>query len=286
MGAVNIPRTVRLASLLDEWEEYAATAHEAHTTGKARGPITGFKYLDEELGHALQPGVHVLNGGPGSGKTAFASQLAATCGTPALFVSCEMPLLELFRRHVARQTGTFLKRLKSGEFSPAVSLALAQETAAALPFLTLMDATLAPAKPEHIREMAEISRGESPHVLIVIDSIQSWAESVGTGGDEYTSLNAAIASLRAIAHQVQCPVLILSERNRASADKGGLASGAGSRKIEYGAESVIDLNKVAEASVGGVDPIDLKLQKNRHGTPGRTFRICFTGATQSFTERA
>src|ERR687889_303094 len=102
------PRLLRLNDLLDAWTVDATAAHEAYTTGTPRGPVTALPALDRELGGALQPGLHLLHAGPGAGKTALALQIAATCGTPALFVSAETSALELLRRHTARVTATYL----------------------------------------------------------------------------------------------------------------------------------------------------------------------------------
>ena len=80
-------RLYPLSDLLGEWAADAEAAHEAHATGTPRGPVTGFPTLDHELGGYLVPGLHVLAGEPGKGKTALALQIAATCGAPALFVT-------------------------------------------------------------------------------------------------------------------------------------------------------------------------------------------------------
>jgi hypothetical protein len=98
-----------------------------------------------------------------------------------MFVSCEMGRLELFRRHVARVTNTYLGRLKSGELPPADSVALAQRGAAAAPLLAIADATTAPALATWLRGAAEASRGNSDHLLIVIDSLHSWADGIAVG---------------------------------------------------------------------------------------------------------
>src|SRR5918996_1264990 len=91
----------------------------------ARAPVTRIPQLDDVLGGALQPGVHVVHASPGAGKTALALQIAATCGFPALFVTCEMAPLELLRRITARVTETLLGRLKSGEYDPTRVVKLA-----------------------------------------------------------------------------------------------------------------------------------------------------------------
>ncbi len=267
----------------------AEAAHEARTSGNPRGPVTGFRLLDTELGGAFAPGVHSINGDPGAGKTAFALQVAATCQFPALFVSCEMSPAELLRRHAARVTSTFLGRFKSGELAPDKVRELYQQAINAAPLLGLLDATKYPAKPGHIQECAQVllSRHAARSVLIVVDSLHSWAEAFAGDAGEYEALNTALASLRTIAHNLGAPVLYVTERNRESmkSGAGGQSSGAGSRKIEYGAETVISLNRAnGEEDGDGETPIILKLAKNRHGAVGKEIRLKFNGALQRFRD--
>ena len=189
----------------------------------------------------------------------------------------------LFRRHAARVTGTFLGKFKSGELAPEVAARLARETAAAIPYLTLADATRAPATRAWIEAVAPLARGESPHLLIVIDSLHSWTEAQETGANEYEALGHGMAALRAIAGELNCAILAICERNRASAGKGGLSASAGSRKAEYGSETVISLISEDRTPLG-LTPITLKLEKNRNGAPGRTFELVFDGPIQTFRE--
>lgn len=281
-------RLTRFDDLLGQWETEAQQLYEARQSGLARGPVTGLGKLDEGLGGFLAPGVHILHGQPGTGKSAFALQVAATCGVPALFVSCEMAALELLIRHTARVTGTYLGRLKSGEFSPTDSLSLVRRGAAAAPRLCLLDATIAPVRPDHLHDCALIARGEAAAFLVVIDSVQSWAEALGQGATEYETLNQALLYLRGLAHTLRCPVLAISERNRESMSGGGLSAGAGSRKIEYGAETVIDLmrdpNTLPDAH--GEVLVNVKLVKNRHGSAGKSIPLHFNGALQRFSMAA
>lgn len=67
---------------------------------------------------------------------------------------------------------------------------------------------------------------------------------------------------------------------------GGLNAGAGTRKIEYGTETVIDLNRPKEAKEDGAGEVDivLSLAKNRHGTVGRDIPLKFNGSLQRFRE--
>jgi replicative DNA helicase len=281
------PRVVHLGDLLAEWRTEAEAAYAAHEQGIPRGPVTGHKKLDEALGGVLQPGLHLILGGPGVGKTAGALQIAAACGATSLYLSCEMGLLELLRRHTARVTGTYLGRLKSGELHPKEAERLVQLGVEAAPHLVLADATQAYADPDWIRDAAEATRGDrSNHLLIVVDSVHSWVEASPSVASEYDALNAGIAALRQIAAELRCPILAIAERNRASMAKGGMNAAAGSRRFEYGAETVLDLQAEPDAvpDMAGEIAVTLKIEKNRNGAPGRKIPLKFHGALQRFRE--
>jgi replicative DNA helicase len=284
--ATETPRLTRLGDLLDAWRTDAEAAFLARTQGTARGPVTGLPKLDRVLGDVLSPGSHVLHGAPGTGKTALALQIAGSCGCPCLFLSAEMSALELFRRVTARATGVYLGRLKSGELAPDDSLKHAQQAAAAVPDLTIADATRAFASVAWLHQAAAIVRGDGRHLLLVVDSAHSWSEAMPGDADEYTRLGVALASLRTLARTLDCPVLVVAERNRASMQKGGISAAAGHRSFEYGAESMLELTRdmtKAPDAVGEV-AIGVKVVKNRNGVAGEELSLRFNGALQRFTE--
>ena len=286
---VERPRLCRMSDLLGDWADDAQEAHRARTTGAPRGPLTGLRALDRELGGCWAPGLHIAHGQPGAGKTAFALQVAANCACPCLYLTCEMAPLELLRRLTARATNTFLGRLKSGELKPSDSLELARQGAAAAPQLAMVDGTRAYASPSYLRECAQIARGEHRHLLIVVDSLHSWAESAAAtaaGATEYDALNVALLALKRLASDLNCPVLAIAERNRGAMQGGGLSAGAGSRKIEYGAETVLDLERgeAPREDLAGEVQVKAKLCKNRHGAAGKSVQLKFHGALQRFEE--
>src|SRR5579862_4753223 len=234
------PRLVRLGDLAAEWRADAESAHLARKSQTPRGPTSGLPTLDREFGGHFPPGPHIVHGNTGSGKTALALQIAASCGAPALYVSCEMGALELARRVTARITETFLDRLRTGELRPDDSLKLFERACAAAPGLVLVDATTAFPTRAWLRTVAESVRGDAQHLLFVVDSLHSWADAAPVAPSEHESVNAAVEGLRSLSAELRAPILALAERNRASMG-GGLNAGAGSRKIEYRGESVWDL---------------------------------------------
>jgi replicative DNA helicase len=287
---------LRLGDALAEFRQDADAAHEARVSGKPRGPITGLSTLDNELSGAFAPGLHFVHGQPGTGKTAFGLQVAAEAKCPAMFVTCEMAPPELLRRHTARTTDTYLGRLKSGEMDGETAEALALRAIKAAPDMSFADATrmtipafpraLKPTEPNpNLFEFAQIVRGESKHLLIVLDSLHTWTQSTSAGVSEYEALNSAIYTLQTLASQLRCPILIISERNRDSMKTGGLNAGAGTRKIEYQGESVIDLSRTSDVSEGMNEAeVTVTLSKNRHGVNGKKIHLLFSGALQRFRE--
>jgi replicative DNA helicase len=286
------PRVALLSDLVSDFVADAEAAAKAKKTGMARGPQTGVPSLDEALGSYLAPGVHTLQAAPGAGKTAFALQTAARCGFPALFVSAEMPILELFRRLIARETGTFLGKLKSGEIEPKAAMQLAVRAAEKVPNIALMDATSAFASPTTIRDAAVAlkDRTAAEHVLVVIDSLQIWARSGKlNGGDsatEYDAINNALSAAASIAGGLNCPLLLVSHRNRAgNKSDGGLHAAKGSGDIEYVSESIIDLTRKDEQpDAAGEVEVKAVIHKNRHGVAGVSFPLRFVGRLQEFRE--
>lgn len=273
-----------LDAVLGDLRAQADASHAARVSGQPRGPISGFKSLDLELGGAFEPGLHMVHGNAGAGKTAFALQVASACGFPALFVSCEMAPSELLRRMTARATSTFLGRLRSGEMPGSEVEKLARQAIATAPRLSILDATRNPAPLQHLLDCAQIVRGDGRQLLLVVDSLHSWAQGLNSGLPEYESLNAGLSDLSRLAKHIDSPLLVISERNRDSMKSGGINAGAGTRRIEYGAETVIDLDREVDAqeSSAGEVPVTLKLGKNRHGGAGKKVNLFFHGAHQRF----
>jgi len=288
------PRVYRLGDLLAEWDTFAEEVYAARQGNKPLGIKTGLDKVDEEIGGVFQPGLHSIQGGPGVGKTAFALQVACQCGFPAIYVTCEMAPLELLRRIAARVTGTYLGKFKSGELEPDQAKAQVRRAIATCPNLAILDSTrgYVPAfandsnpNAMNLYDLAETLRGDSPHVLVVIDSLHSWADKALADLKEYEYLNAAIGSLRGLAAALDCPVIAITERNRQSMDKGGVSGGAGTRKIEYSAESVIELDSTnGGPDANGEVSVSLKLSKNRSGVIGRSVELRFNGALQRYRE--
>jgi replicative DNA helicase len=274
-----------------------AIAREARALGKPAGPVTGISQLDDELGGSLSPGIHTLLAAPGVGKTAFALQIAANCGCPALYVTAEMRQVDLLRRNTARATDTFLGKLRGGQLSEDDLKALLDKAARQCPQMAIYDAVDNPANAAEIQEKADLLRKRfgSQTILIVIDSVTDWALRTGTSQEgsatasEYLLAESALNSLKQISSNLSCPVLAIAHRNRSGqkaqgADK--LHSAKATGRYEYVSESFWDLERdtSVEPDKKGQSPAELTLLKNRHGSTGLSIELRFEGRLQKFTE--
>jgi replicative DNA helicase len=286
------PKVALLGDLISDFTADMEAAALARKSGIPRGPVTHFKELDSAISGYLAPGIHIVQAAPGAGKSAWCLQVAAHCGFPALYVTAEMHPLELLRRTVARETGTFLNRLKSGEFGLEAAIDLAARTAEKIPHLAFLDGTRGYATPELIRDTAADLRERTghEHVLIVIDSLHVWARSARSVGSEvasseYELLNAGLRALTQIASELACPILAVAHRNRAGQKEGGMHSSKGSGGIEYEAETVIELTyKTDIPDAAHNNEVNLAIHKNRHGELKKEIPLVFSGPLQKFSE--
>jgi replicative DNA helicase len=302
------PKTTRLGDLLDEYNQFADKLEEARKTGKPFGPVTGLSTLDEQLGGAFQPGLHVVTASPGVGKTAFCLQLACNCGCPAFYVSCEMKPLILFQRIISRVTETRIDVLRNtalrdtGVVLPASKMKqLAITAVSSAPDLSLVDASVAFADPDWITREADTQRkaAGSAHTLIVIDSLHSWVAGFRTADgktlDEYQRLTFAVDALRKVSSTLNSPVIYISEiskdamKQHEKGQSAGLSGAAGNRIIQYQADSVMSLEtKLNDGEPVkndyGLIPVTLRFTKNRNGSPGRKVYLTFDELFQRFEE--
>ncbi len=171
-----------------------------------------------------------------------------------------------------------------------------------------MDATRTYPTPAVIRAAAEELRARYVnawgHVLVIVDSLHTWAGADPKNGDasEYESLNRALGRLQALAAALDAPVLVVAERNRPSMGSAGQSAAKGTARIEYSAESIVSLNR--ELDSGGEWMHDAekyladgewrerpaeyhvfaKLAKNRNGRTGHKVPMRFNGALARIRE--
>ena len=288
---VDQPHIFSLGDLYDNYAAEAVANFEHRRSGTPMGPTTQLKDLNSAIGGYFAPGIYILHGSPGSGKSQCGLQLAAQCGFPAVFVSTEMTAIKTLARLMAMATNTPVKALLRGAMDVDAELAILQATAAQFPRLAIAEAVGIPIKPAMIRQWAYVNQRTDKHSLLIIDSLHSWAFSVVDSNEatEKQILDTALKHLRRISKDLKIPIIVIAERNRYSMERGGMSAASGSARIEYGADVVMELD-YEKKGYGDNVPIPgqsgrtmvLKLSKNRDGE-AKSVRLFFDPAYMKFS---
>ena len=185
--------------------------------GDVRGVPTGFTQLDRKT-TGLQPGdLVVIAGRPSMGKTTLAVNIAENAaiakGVPSAIFSMEMSAEQLTLRLISSLGRVNQTHLRTGHFSEEdwsrIQGAMSQLSGAPLyvdesPALT----------PTEVRARARRLKRERGLGLIVVDYLQLM-QVPGTKENRATEISEISRSLKALAKELQVPVVALSQLNRA-----------------------------------------------------------------------
>lgn len=280
-------RTLRsFISARDGVMESAATRAAIWRRGEIPGPITGFKDLDKILGGYLRPGIHVLHGGPGVGKSALTLSFARQCLAPSLIYSTELPDEEIYLRLVAQHTGVDmwqLDRMNDAELGP-----LYDTTGDAYPMIGVCDVTVDTPSLEDLKHgitvLQEKYRGKTrAHgILAVVDSVHTFAMRAYSDMLERDRLDHALTNLEMLGKTLKVPIICVAERNRQSREESGQTAAKGTSKFEYSGESILGLDvdkKAMEEDPDGPLRCYLTTSKSRKGRAGKGVGLLFNGST-------
>ena len=252
------------------------------------GVRTGLSRLDDILG-GLQPGLTILSGGPGTGKTTLALQIAADAaqaGTPALYVTFENSPKQLTLKGISAAGRLNSRDVRRGQAPLDDVWPAAERWKERARRLAIIEGR-ADLSRGQIRGKARrlMNRFEATRCLVVVDYLQLYAkaaedlrglsslrEKVETMGNE----------LRDVAMRLRSPVLALSSQSRGAnydSDGGGRAALdtlKESGDLEYSADAVAFLTGAQDRMA--TDParaLDLTVKKNRHGEAGKRVELVF-----------
>jgi len=286
-----IPTTDLLAGIVADAQ--ARAERRAATGSSIMGLPTGFGGLDDLL-NGLEPGLLVLGGRPGMGKTTLANLIAANVaatGVPVLYVSYENSRDNLILKHLCRLAGISETQVRRGLADPVVLGVQAQAFGKEAATLYYTEAT-AGTTVEAIKGLGLQlrRRHNSDTVLVIVDYLQKMAPTAG-----FDSLRENVgkiaAQLRDLSRDLNAPVLALSSINRdgyAEGKKPTMANLKESGDIEYGADVVMFLSegKSDGPPVGNGKPVNLHIEKNRGGEAGTDVPLVFRPSTGDFREQA
>lgn len=304
-----------------------ADLENAHAPRAALGADTRGKEAEEQLtyraaeGTHLPPGLHIVTGQTGGGKSALAMNLAhaaITAGHPVLYVSLELDGGEIAARLLSLETALPWNLLA---FHRALNLEGRTKRAAGIAALTERAArfnVLAPVEPlprESIRRAAvalwRAHDGKTP--LVIFDYLQ--AAAMLDADERHLPLREHIGvvtmALRALSRASTadgwqgCPVVVLSTTARANVKGEGAAMGMDGKAPDKLRFADLETLKALPKEAGEVEAtavtawvvalgekeenstrrrLALRLAKNRLGPAGQWIPFTFHGATGKLTE--
>jgi replicative DNA helicase len=248
----------------------------AMTDGAVIGLPTGFVDLDRQCAGWHQGELVILAGRPGMGKTSFAAATAwhaATHGHPTLFASIEMTTRDVGLRLACLEARVNFQlaragRLRELELSRMVA-AIAKMEASAL-FLDDTIRTVTDVRRAARQVKARADRCD----LVVVDYLQLMKPATEGGRRSSDSrvreIGEMTGELKALAKEMACPVIVLSQLSRACETRGGdkkpiLSDLRDSGEIEQDADFVGFLYQPHRYGLGAEGEAELIVAKQRNG---------------------
>jgi replicative DNA helicase len=268
---------------------------------------TGLQALDGMLSGGLRPGeLTIIAARPSMGKTALALNIAEHVAEhvgPVLFISCEMSAQALCDRAISARAGVAvgeLRRLRTLDRETYRRVLAAADAVAKLPLRIVDDASLALARlRQHARRAAADARREGrPLRLIAVDYLQLLTAPGNDRERRDLEIGAISRGLKAIARELNVPVVCLSQLNRAAERREGnrprMSDLRESGSIEQDADVVILLHREdyyagndprwADANADRVGTAELIIAKQRNGATG-TVDLDWNPELCRFTDR-
>lgn len=275
----------------------------------ASSPVpTNIPPLDECLCGGMRPGMHVLGGEPGAGKSAlglFLSMTSALSGANVMFLSLEMSAAQCWSRclsHLSLQTEKPFRwgdvwrlaadererqsrEMQRGNIKEYMEGFMERDPVGKAACLALDKCPgLLIADTEEVHEIAGIEEAAKKArplglSLLVVDYLQY--VDCATATDEYGRVSTVSKRLNRLGVDLDVPVLALASHNRAANNsKPSMHSFKGSGDIEYHAVSAWVLERDTETPGRRV----LRVVKNRFGTTTNEdgIPLTFDGAHNSF----
>ena len=193
---------------------------ELHDNGaeEVTGVRTGFYELDRMTAGLQKGDLLVLAARPSMGKTAFALNIAENVavkeGLPVLVFSMEMGASQLALRLVGSLGRIDQQNLRTGRLDNGEWERLTEAVERLKQVQLYIDETAALTSSELRARARRMARQFGTLGLIVIDYLQLMSGSSGSDENRATELGEISRGLKALAKELKCPVLALSQLNR------------------------------------------------------------------------
>ncbi|MDO8552145.1 MAG: replicative DNA helicase [bacterium] len=276
----NSPMLQSFSALKDELSEaWERLEHLQKHGGTIRGVPTGFPQLDNILAGFQKSDLIILAARPSMGKTALAldiaRQTATKHGTAVGIFSLEMSSQQLVDRMLAAQAGVDAWRLRTGKISKDAEYERLQAGLSVLSEAPIYIDDRPSSTVLSMRSVARRLKMEKGLGLVVIDYLQLITPLHARGGDSMVQQITEISrSLKAMARELDVPVLALSQLSRAVESRRGkprLSDLRDSGALEQDADVVMFIHRDDKMNENSDRPgiAEIMIEKHRNGPVGK-----------------
>ncbi len=263
---------------------------------KLRGVTTGFDALDNKLSGLQKSDLIILGARPSLGKTTLALDIARNAAkkgeTPVGIFSLEMSKEQIVDRLISAEAHVPLWKLRTGKLSSETDFELIQHALGSLSKMNIIVDDTPSLTITQIRAMARRMQAEHGLGLIVIDYVQLIYPTGGNSNNVVQQFTEISHGLKALAKELNVPVLALSQLNRSVDQRGGLPRLSDLRETgswEQDADVVMLIHRDRKTdskeypSLEDVDTAALIVAKHRNGPTG-TIDLKFDPERVTFKE--
>lgn len=192
--------------------------------GHLRGIPSGFTDLDRVTNGWQKSDLIIIAARPGMGKTAFVLSMARNCaidfGKAVAFFSLEMSSIQLVTRLISSETQLSADKLKKGNLESYEWEQLHAKISSLTEAKLLIDDTPALTVFE-LRAKCRRLKAQHDIDMVIIDYLQLMSGSGENKGNREQEISTISRSLKALAKELEIPVIALSQLSRAVETRGG-----------------------------------------------------------------
>ncbi len=220
----HIKRDIQDAALV--FDKAMKAIEEAHAKGGTmNGVPTGFTHLDK-LTLGWQPSdLIIIAARPSMGKTAFVLSMARNMAVDhekaVAFFSLEMSAVQLMMRLIVAESGLSSSDIRSGKLTTEQWRHL-EQTTRVLPTAPLFIDDTPALSIYELRSKARRLKAQHDIQIIIIDYLQLMTGNADTRGNREQEVASISRGLKAIAKELNIPIIALSQLNRSIESRSGL----------------------------------------------------------------
>ncbi len=277
-SVVSSPKSQKFVSLKDSLPEAYERLEKLHENkGVLRGLPTGFKDLDNMLSGFQNSDLIILAARPSMGKTTLALDMARMAGTKhdksVLIFSLEMSSQQLVDRMLSAESRVNAWNLRTGRLSSDRDFSLLRDSLDKLAKAKIFIDDQAGNSIVRMKSLARRIKAEKGLDFIIVDYLQlmSTSKNYDSMVNQVTEIS---RSLKALAKELDVPVLALSQLSRAVESRGGkprLSDLRDSGSIEQDADVVMFIHREDKGKdeADKTNIAEILIEKHRNGPTGK-----------------